>query len=261
MLGDEGVRVVSVCTPTDTHVGIGLRVLEAGKHLLIEKPVALRVEGVQQLALSAGEGEGSGVVCMPAHCMRFWPGWPEAREIIRSGEMGRVRGVWLGRVGGVPDWNPSFYLDETRSGGVLFDLHVHDADYMLWCFGQPLGVRVEGKRRHFTAYYDYGEFVVQAETGWLPGDGVAFQMTYRIELDGGVLDFAYDRAEPLLLTTGGVTRAVPLDGRNAYESQAEHFLDVALHGATPRVTLADAERVVGLLRTTLRSFGVDPSGY
>ncbi|HEX6694404.1 MAG TPA: hypothetical protein VF035_06915 [Longimicrobiales bacterium] len=187
--------------------------------------------------------------------MRFWPGWPEAREIIRSGEMGRVRGARFRRVGGVPDWNPSFYLDDARSGGVLFDLHVHDADFLLWCFGEPLGVRLDGEHRHFTASYDYGDFAVQAEAGWLAGDGVAFEMTYRIELDGGVLDFAFDRAEPLLLTTGGVTRAVPLDGRSAYEIQAGHFLDVALRGAAPRVTLADAEKVIALLNSYGPPFG------
>ena len=105
----------------------------------------------------------------------------------------------------------------------------------------------EGDRRHFTASWDYGDFIARAEAGWLEGTGVTFEMAFRIELEEAVLDFAYDRPDPLLLTAGGATRAVPVERRSAYEIQAAHFMDAALNAAPLRVTMADAARVIAQL--------------
>ena len=76
-----------MCTHTDSHVEIALGALRAGKHALVEKPVALTADAVRPLADAARDAK---TLCMPAHCIRFWPGWDWLRDAIVSGEHGRV---------------------------------------------------------------------------------------------------------------------------------------------------------------------------
>jgi predicted dehydrogenase len=117
---------VSICTPTDSHIELAMTALAAGRHVLVEKPVALRSAEVARLAQAAAP---AGRVCMPAMCMRFWPGWEWLKERIEAGEFGRVRSATFQRVGAPPDWS-AFYGDYARSGGPLHDLHIHDADFI-----------------------------------------------------------------------------------------------------------------------------------
>ena len=88
LLARDDIHAVSICTYTDSHVELTLAALNRGKHVLVEKPVSLRSGEVARLAEAARK---SGLVCMPAMCMRFWPGWPWLREMVRGGEMGAVR--------------------------------------------------------------------------------------------------------------------------------------------------------------------------
>ena len=147
LLADPAVEAVSVCTPTESHVELALAALSAGKHVLVEKPVALASTEVERLAAAARESEG---VCMPAMCMRFWPGWRWLRERIEDGSLGRVRSAVFRRLGSHPAWSPEFYGDQARTGGALFDLHVHDADLVHWLFGAPATVSSTGTADHLT---------------------------------------------------------------------------------------------------------------
>jgi predicted dehydrogenase len=88
LLADERIHVVSICTHTDSHVELALAALAAGKHVIVEKPVALTAEAVRPLAEAAARAS---TLCMPAMCMRFWPGWPWLYEQIRTGVFGAVR--------------------------------------------------------------------------------------------------------------------------------------------------------------------------
>ncbi|MFO0874910.1 MAG: Gfo/Idh/MocA family oxidoreductase [Phycisphaerales bacterium] len=164
LLGDRDIDIVHICTWTDTHVDLAQRALAAGKHVIVEKPVAVRSSDVQRLADAAARSDR---LCMPAMCMRFWPGWTWLRERIVDRSFGAVRSATFRRLGSAPAWN-DFYRDESRSGGALFDLHVHDTDFVLWCFGRPTSVRSTGSSQHITTLYGFadGPAHVTAEGGW-----------------------------------------------------------------------------------------------
>jgi len=84
LFADSGVQLVSICTHTDSHVDLAIQALEAGKHVLVEKPVALHSADVERLADAA---EASSTLCMPAHCMRFWPAWRWLRDVVAVGRL------------------------------------------------------------------------------------------------------------------------------------------------------------------------------
>ena len=257
ILDASDVHVVSICTPTDSHVELAARAMKAGKHVLLEKPVALNVPDIQMLqAVSARTRR----VCMPAHCMRFWPAWPLLRDTILSGEYGRVISARFRRVSRIPPWNMEFYSNLARSGGALFDLHIHDADFILWTFGEPLSLTSSGSVMHVNTTYRYDNVGATAEGIWSVED-VPFEMKYHVELEHAVFDFDVSRTPTLHVTTHGPTsHTTKTADVSAYDVQVAHFLDVVAGRVEPRVTLDDAIRVTRLLERERSMLAGGPPG-
>jgi predicted dehydrogenase len=254
LLEDTGIHAVSICTPTDTHVTIAERLLQSGRHALIEKPVDLRPGPIRDLALLA---KRANVVCMPALCMRFWPGWPWLRDRVLDHEFGAVRSAVFQRFGVRPTWGDGFYQDATRSGGALMDLHVHDVDFIRWCFGQPAAVFSTGDADHVLSQYRFtnGPGVVAAEGGWTDLPGVPFRMRYTVEFENAIADFDITRDPVLQLTRDGTTTAVPLPDTSAYDATIRHFVDAVSGEVAPGVTLDDAFATAGVLEAEKASIG------
>jgi len=245
LLADPAVSIVSICTPTPTHVELACRALAAGKHVLVEKPLALRAAEIEPLRVAARNAR---TLCMPGLCMRFWPGWDWLRETIVSKKFGSVRSAVFQRLGSQPGWS-TFYADEQQSGGALIDLHVHDADFVRWCFGEPSEVVSQGDARHVTTLYrfEHGPGHVSAEGAWDLGSGLGFRMRFTVVFEQASVDFDLSRTPRLMLVRGADVSAPELVG-DAYELQAEHFLRAALgEEETLRATVEDGYAVARLL--------------
>lgn len=247
LIEDPEVDAISICTPTDSHVEIAIRALKAGKHVLVEKPVSLDPDEIHALAEVARE---AGRVCMPAMCMRFWPGWRWLRDRIEDSTWGSVRSARFSRLVGVPSWSREFYLDRARSGGAIVDLHVHDVDFIHWCFGAPERVESFGKPDHIESMYiyDQGPTFVSAEGGWVDVDGFEFQLEYRVVFERAVAEFRASAEEPLRLLFEGSWSRVPLPDLGGYDAEVRHFLDCLDGGASPDATLEEAAQVAETIR-------------
>lgn len=246
LLSDASIDVVSICTPTDTHIDLALRALAAGKHVFVEKPVALTVSEIVRLDAAAVE---AGLVCLPAMCMRFWPGWPWLHNQIRSGDLGEVRSASFVRMGNPPDWGGGFYGDTARSGGALHDLHVHDVDFVQWCFGTPESVTSSGGALHITTMYHFpdGPAPVTAEGGWTGAQGFPFRMRYSVEFDETFVEFELGADPEVRVIQAGGIKALELPASSAYHEEVRHFLRVVRAEEAPRVTLADAATTARIL--------------
>ena len=253
VLGADDVDLVSICTPTDTHVDLAVRALEAGKHVLVEKPVALVASDVERLR--AAEAAAAGPRCIPAMCMRFWPGWTWLQDVIATKRFGRTRSVCFERLSPVPAWSEGFYLDEARSGGAWIDLHVHDADFVRFCFGEPRQVEVVGDRSLALARYVFedGPARVTAEGGWIAAPSFEFRMAYRAVFDEAVAEFDSRLDPPLRVAGASGSVAVELPEGTGYDAEIEHAVDVASGCCEPAVTVDDAVRTTRLLECELDS--------
>lgn len=252
LLGDPRIAAVSICTPTDTHVELARAALAAGKHVLVEKPVALQSSAVRELlAAAAGRPE---LRIMPAHCMRYWPGWDWLRQRIAESTFGLVRSAVFQRLGSRPTWS-AFYADNARCGGALADLHLHDADFVYWCFGAPRRVFSHGSLDHVTTAYtfDAGPPHVLAEAGWDHAGGWPFRMRFVVAFEAATVEFDSTRAEPLRLSHGGRTETVSIPAGFGYQPQIEAFVAWITRGQPPRVSLADALAVTRLLECERQS--------
>ncbi len=251
-------ELVSICTPTDTHIDLAIAALESGAHVLLEKPVALDADHIEPLARAEAR---TGRRVIPAMCMRFWPGWDWLRERIADERHGRLLSLSLTRLGCEPTWSRAFYGDLRRSGGAIIDLHIHDADFVLHCLGPPARVVTTGRPNHLTTVYRYdgprSDLHVTATGAWLSSQGFPFRMRYLAEFEHAVADFDLARDEPLQVTHGGVTAPVPIERSSAYEREVEHAVRCVLAAREGRhvdaPSLDEAARVMRLLRAERES--------
>lgn len=261
LLARTDVDLVSICTPTDTHVELALAALKAGKHVLLEKPVALDPADVRRIDAAA---KAAGRLCMPAMVMRFWPGWTWLRDRINDGSLGKLKSLYLERLGSRPAWNPGFYADDRKSGGALVDLHIHDADFVLWCLGKPASVSSTGSLEQVTTSYRYSDnprlapgATVLATGGWGQNSSFGFRMRYLANFEHATAEFDLARGEkPVNISDAHGTRAVELPAVGGYDAEVRHVLD-AIAGRTPlAATLEDAALVAELLMAERAQLGV-----
>lgn len=262
LIEDSTIDAVSICTPTDTHVELAIAALKAGKHVLVEKPVALRAEDVRRVAEAARAADR---VCMPAMVMRFWPGWAWLAERVREGTYGAIESLTMQRLGAGPTWNAEFYRNPARSGGALADLHIHDADFACWLFGRPTSVDSAGTIDRVTTTYRFANVGggtmprrVVAEGGW-HHPGFAFVMRYIAVFERATVVFDLAGGEkPVTVYAEGKTEQPTLPTMSGYEAEIGHFVEAARvknSGGEPtlRATLEDAALVAEVLEAERRS--------
>lgn len=247
LLADSSVQLVSICTYTDSHVELALQALAAGKHVLVEKPISLRSAEVERLADAAAK---SGLRCMPAMCMRFWPGWDWLAARVRDGSLGAVRSATFSRLGGGPAWAGDFYKDLARSGGALFDLHIHDTDFICSCFGVPDAVSSAGDLSHLTTQYTYssGPGHITAEGAWDLAPSAGFRMRFLVNFERATAEFDISATPWLRLHMQDRSEDVVLSAGTGYDGQVRHLLEAIRRPELPlRATMDDARSVAVVL--------------
>jgi predicted dehydrogenase len=135
-LGRPDLDAVVICTPNYLHEEMAVAALEAGKHVFVERPVALTPDGVERILAAARKAGKSLVASMP---QRFRPEVAALRAFVAGGELGRVyavRGSWLTRR--FPMTRTTWRHDpRLAGGGALMDLGVPSLDVCLWLLGYP----------------------------------------------------------------------------------------------------------------------------
>ena len=192
LLARDDIDAVVVAAPTVFHADLAVAVLESGRHLLVEKPLAL--DSTEAVRVARAGAARPDLVAWPAMCMRFWPEWKHLRNGLRSGQWGAVQQARFERIGAIPSWGGDFFQDHTKSGGALLDLHIHDVDFVRSCFGAPDRLHAFGRRGasggfdHVHAVFEFDGIPggVHAEGAWLEGD-VPFMLRFMVVCERAVL--------------------------------------------------------------------------
>ncbi len=144
MLAGDKIDAVSICTPNFLHVPIAIDALEAGKHVLLEKPLSNTLE--DGLRLAAKVAERPNQAFMIALNNRYRPDSIVLRRQIDAGELGHIYYAKTGWLRGASEFNLRgwFTQKERSGGGPLIDLGVHMLDLALWFMGNPRPVSVTG---------------------------------------------------------------------------------------------------------------------
>jgi predicted dehydrogenase len=138
----DDIDLVDICTPGDTHAEIAVAALEAGKHVLCEKPLANSVDEAERMAAAAEAAAKRGVFAMCGFSYRRTPALALAQRMVEEGRLGTIRHVraqylqdWLSDENAPMTWR----LDKGKSGsGSLGDIGAHIIDTAQWLTGQKI---------------------------------------------------------------------------------------------------------------------------
>jgi predicted dehydrogenase len=232
---------VDICLPTYLHATYAIEALEAGHHVLCEKPMALTLEDADRM-IDASERAGRRL--MIAQCIRFWPEYMYLRQAVREGTYGKLLSLNMYRIGGRPvrSWE-NWFLDPARSGGPIRDLHIHDVDYVHSLLGIPDRVGAVGRRSEATGSYDivhaaYGYDdgpQVHLHAGWSMAQ-IPFQAGYDAWFERGFLRYDGRSDPPLTLFDDLIQvngRPVEYERGNAYYNEIAYFMDCVATGTHP----------------------------
>ena len=257
VLRDKEVEIVDVCTPSHTHADFSIKSLDAGKHVFVEKPMALSLREADKMIETVDRTKKK---LMVAHVLRFFPDYMKMKEQVDAGAIGDIAMGRAFRGGPLPPWTVSWFGDMKKSGGAVLDLSIHDVDFLIWSFKQPV-TRVFAKAERFNhrdiTAHDFTLINMRFE-----GGGIAFvegsfalprqfPFTMRIELDGtkGMLQLDNQTPVPTKLYTEETSKGfapetlhwnptlhpLPLD---PFYREIKHFVDCIVEDRRP---LTDAE--------------------
>ena len=261
LINDPAVAMVDVCVATPWHVEIALAALAAGKHILVEKPLARTAANAERLANAASKSKG---LAMCAMCMRFWPGWTWLKEAIDDNRFGPVRSAQFRRLACMPPG--AFYANAEMSGAAILDLHLHDTDFVQFCFGLPAAVYSRGYSKttigidHVVTQYIYEPKagqpapIVSAEGTWAYDAAYEFRMEYTVNFERATAVYDMRATDKLIVYETGQKRPIELGDRMGYDIEIEYFLNCIRTNSPPTtITLADAARAIRITEAEEKS--------
>lgn len=139
-LAENQIDIVDVCTPTNMHEPYVIQAAEAKCHVLCEKPVTFTLESFDRMYNACKK---NGVYFMVAQVARWWPEFITIKNYMDEGKLGDVHMIYEKRICQHPNWS-TWHRNPDVSGGGLYDLGVHDIDYLYTLFGTPTHVYANG---------------------------------------------------------------------------------------------------------------------
>lgn len=258
-LESEKPHAVFVCTPPVHHVPQALQAVRAGAHVFVEKPLSHTLEGIEELALEARQ---RAAVVQVGYNLRFHPGLQKLKELIETGQLGRV--LWASVEAGqyLPDWRPwqdyrqSYTGQRGLGGGILLD-GSHELDYITWLLGYPSEVMcMAGKVSALQVdVEDCADLLLRFASGaqaQVHLDFVQRGYTRSCKLVGELGTALWDFTSREVRFFAGETNAwqsypYTFESNDMYISEVNDFFSCVVGGKNPLVNLEQAARVLKLV--------------
>ncbi len=185
MLEKENLDAVDICLPTYLHKEYAIMCLERGLHVFCEKPMALSEKDCKQMINAADK---NGKILSVGMCLRFEPSYLKLKEIVDDGRYGKVINAHFNRLSNMPSgWN-MWYHDKKLSGGVEFDMHIHDIDMIRFLFGEPKFVSaIKSGEKTVNTRLIYNDMCAVATGDWSQPDGFPFTADFRVVFEKATL--------------------------------------------------------------------------
>src|SRR5688572_7062897 len=255
------VGAVMVATPNGLHTQIVLDACAAGKHVFCEKPFALTVAECDAMIAAA---EGAGVRLMVGHVLRLMPLFQRVIDIFDSGILGKPVAAQITRIGWLGDPKARYRLRKDWTGGLLYDITVHEIDLLHRLCGPTASVYalLDNHVQKQVDYEDDAQITLRfrsgasghllaslaspmgASFGTVIGERGALRYDHRSG------EITYRRSEEEQATTETVTRS---DGENGYLRELRSFVEWVLDGKAPLLTAAEGRAAIQVVEAAYRS--------
>jgi len=243
LIDDPDIELVDICVGTNLHFVFVEAALAKGKHVLVEKPLARTYDEAKKIVKLA---LNSSTNIMSAMCLRYWPAWVWLKKVIENKDYGECLSLTCKRQTSHPPG--TFYSSDNECGGALLDLHVHDTDFINYCFGMPRAVFSQGYKGpsggidHVATHYIYDQSqntpLVTAEGTWTMQEGYGFNMSYTANFEKATACYLLDNEETLTLFQSGYKpEVIKLDEGMGYEFEIRSFVDDVLNNKRMNLSL------------------------
>ena len=240
------------------------------KHVICEKPVTLSMGSLERMLAAVSE---AGVQFAVGQAVRFWPEYVKTKELYDAGELGVVKYARASRLSVHPLWS-EWYRKPENSGGGLFDLHLHDVDYLCYLFGKVKQVYAVGQKNavgcwnHVASSLTFengvqatAEGIIEMPKGFpftmeLNVVGDKKSVSYRMRAGTNLEDVASAVRETWLYG-GDEPQLLDIDPFDAYQRELEDFIG-HIEAGTPitSITPEDVRHVLSVIlaiRTSLET--------
>ncbi len=239
LLSDPHIDIVDICNPTASHPDTAIRALRAGKHVLVEKAIALTTADADRML---AEAKKAGKLLMVAHVLPFFPEFAFAYEAVTSKRYGKLLGGHLTRVIAKPDWSAAIG-DADATGGPAVDLHIHDTHFVGLIAGVPKAVSSTGivngaSVDYLTTSYHYGPGgpALSCSSGAVATSGRQFVHGYELFFEKATLSFSSGGVPLTVFTPDGKSDQPTLgdgDPVAAFTTELQAAVDAVVSGVAP----------------------------
>ena len=260
MLKNEKPDMIDICTPSFLHAEHSVKALEAGFHVLCEKPMSINTEGTKKIMDAI---EKTDKFFMTAHVVCFMHPYMYLKAVIDSGELGKLVRLDMKRISSIPRWSWDDWMRDTkRSGGTPMDLSIHDIDFVQFVLGQPKSVnavykKLSGNNDFIVSNLIYDDFLVSCEGTWYNAD-IKFEGSFKAIFQDGTLILKdgklYRNGEEVKLDfeDSEADTGINITSTDGWPGELEYFTNCVRENKAPEyVTPESSEESVRLVERIL----------
>lgn len=265
LLEDDEIDMIDILLPTELHAKAIIKALEAGKHAIVEKPIARTLEEAEEIVKVSRKAKTKFTV---AHNYRFWPKFAKVKEVIDSGSIGKVKAIltthrgWFWWKGAWTRWTL-----KKESGGPIVEVGIHPIDLLRWYFGKEVTqVYSLARKIHFGIevpdliyitlnFENEGVGVIEVSRTIIPRN-YPFYHQIHVEGSDGVIE-SYDSYdyEGLIYNELGIRarEGELIIPRHGFEQELKHFIRCILEDKEPLVSAEDAKKALEISLAAVHS--------
>lgn len=267
MFQKEDIDIVHVCLPTFLHEKYVLLAAQYKKHVLCEKPFALNSAAAQRMNEAC---EKAGVKLMVAQAARWWPEFIEIKKLLKEDAFGNIHMVYCNRLAQHPNWS-TWHRDPQKSGGSLFDMNLHNIDYLFDLFGDVASVYAVGWKsptgcwNHVISSITFQNGIKAVDEGSfeIVGNfpfGIALRMTgdkatidYKFTAGFNIENLSAATAQTILFEKDKDPAVLSITGMDAYEAEIRTFIECVASGKAVPIPVADSIKVIKVIEAIQES--------
>lgn len=213
LLEQAEIDTVFLCLPSYLHAEHALAAMDRGFDIFLEKPACLTERDAEALAQHQKKRASR---VMVGQVLRSSPEYVFLKELVDGGKYGALKSLVMRRISGNPRWGfEDWFHDESKSGSVVLDLHIHDLDFLRWLLGEPdsfsaCGTRFDsGMVNQIVVDYRFGSILVSAEGVWNVAPDMPFEAGYRAGFEKATVVYDTAAKDPLVVYFKEGGSAVP----------------------------------------------------
>lgn len=271
LLSDTNINIIDICLPTHLHEEYIIKAANAGKNIICEKPLTLTTESATRIVHAVNKNN---VRLFVGHVLRFWPEYRHIKSYRENGKLKDINTVHAKRLSQAPKWS-NWFRHPKKSGGVLFDLLIHDIDYIFYLLGEVDAVYAVGHKNTHGAWDHVittlslkSKSKAFAEASHRMPMTYPFTMSFRAQAEQGTLDYKVAAGENIenmansnqqfIYYTDEEVSELKTDNTDPFQNQLSYFLDCLENNKDNLVIpLEDVLYTLRLLETIQQSLETD----